>query len=570
MSALDWVVLFGTLGAIVVYGLWKTRGPSDMAGYLHGGYRDRWLTIGLSVMATQASAITFLSMPGQGYEDGMRFVQFYFGLPIAMVVLSVAFVPRFYRLRVLTAYEYLEGRFDLKTRQLAAFLFLLQRGLSAGITIYAPAIVLSKVLGWSLNLTCLAIGALVILYTVAGGTRAVGQTQKHQMVVMLGGMVVAFLVIVRRLPPDLSFGHALTIAGTFGKMNVVDPSLNLGNRYTLWSGLAGGCFLAMAYFGTDQSQVQRYLSARSITESRLGLLFNGLLKVPMQFLILMVGVMVFVFYQFNPPPLFFNEAELARLERTPHAAELHRLESEHRLLFAAQRGAVEELSGALRGGAPAAVAAAKTRVRAAAARSEALRRETRALITGSLPRPEPNDADYVFLTFVMANLPRGLIGLLLAVILCAAMSSTAGELTALGGCTVVDFYRRSIRPNASDAHYLRVAKICTGGWGVLAVIFAASAALLDNLIQAVNLLGSLFYGTILGIFLVAFFLRRVRATPVFVAALLSEGLVVLAWRATGIGFLWFNLIGCAAVVVLSLALDAANSGATSPQSGDPT
>jgi SSS family solute:Na+ symporter len=569
MSALDWVVLFGTLGVIVVYGLWKTRGPSDMAGYLHGGYRDRWLTIGLSVMATQASAITFLSMPGQGYEDGMRFVQFYFGLPIAMVVLSVAFVPRFYRLRVLTAYEYLEGRFDLKTRQLAAFLFLLQRGLSAGITIYAPAIVLSKVLGWSLNLTCLAIGALVILYTVAGGTRAVGQTQKHQMVVMLGGMVVAFLVIVHRLPPDLSFGHALTIAGTFGKMNVVDPSLNLSNRYTLWSGLAGGCFLAMAYFGTDQSQVQRYLSARSITESRLGLLFNGLLKVPMQFLILMVGVMVFVFYQFNPPPLFFNETELARLERTPHAAELHRLESEHRLAFAAQRGAVEELSGALRGGDSTAVAAAKTRVRGAAARSEDLRRQTRALITGSLRRPEPNDADYVFLTFVMANLPRGLIGLLLAVILCAAMSSTAGELTALGGCTVVDFYRRSLRPNASDAHYLRVAKICTGGWGVLAVIFAASAALLDNLIQAVNLLGSLFYGTILGIFLVAFFLRRVRATPVFVAALLSEGLVVIAWRATSIGFLWFNLIGCAAVVVLSLALDAANSGAIQPQSGDP-
>jgi solute:Na+ symporter, SSS family len=390
------------------------------------------------------------------------------------------------------------------------------------------------------------------------------------MVVMLGGMVVAFLVIVHRLPRDLSFGHALTIAGTFGKMNVVDPSLNLSNRYTLWSGLAGGCFLAMAYFGTDQSQVQRYLSARSITESRLGLLFNGLLKVPMQFLILMVGVMVFVFYQFNPPPLFFNETELARLERTPHAAELHRLESEHRLVFAAQRGAVEELSGALRGGEPTAIAAAKTRVRAAAARSEDLRRQTRALITGSLPRPEPNDADYVFLTFVMANLPRGLVGLLLAVILCAAMSSTAGELTALGGCTVVDFYRRSLRPGESDAHYLRVAKICTGGWGVLAVIFAASAALLDNLIQAVNLLGSLFYGTILGIFLVAFFLRRVRATPVFIAALLSEGLVVIAWRATSIGFLWFNLIGCAAVVVLSLALDAAHLGATSPQFGDPT
>jgi len=565
MSALDWAVLFGTLGAIVAYGLWKTRGPSDMASYLHGGYRDRWLTIGLSVMATQASAITFLSVPGQGYEDGMRFVQFYFGLPIAMVVLSVAFVPRFYKMRVLTAYQYLEGRFDLKTRQLAAFLFLLQRGLSAGITIYAPAIVLSKVLGWSLNLTCLAIGALVILYTVAGGTRAVGQTQKHQMVVMLGGMVVAFVVIVRRLPADLSFGHALSIAGTFGRMNVVDPSLNLGNRYTLWSGLAGGCFLAMAYFGTDQSQVQRYLSARTITESRLGLLFNGLLKVPMQFLILLVGVMVFVFYQFNPPPLFFNEAELARVERTPHAAELHHLEAEHRIAFAAQRGAVEQLSGALRDDDAAAIAAAQNRIRAAAVRTGEIRRETRALIAGALTRPETNDADYVFLTFVMANLPRGLVGLLLAVILCAAMSSTAGELTALGGCTVVDFYRRSLRPAASDAHYLRVAKICTGAWGVLAVLFAASAALLDNLIQAVNILGSLFYGTILGIFLVAFFVRRVRATPVFLAALVSETLVIIVWLTTSIGFLWFNLIGCAVVLLLSLAFEAARTSGLSPQ-----
>jgi SSS family solute:Na+ symporter len=558
MSALDGAVLFGTLGAIVAYGLWKTRGPSDMATYLHGGYRDRWLTIGLSVMATQASAITFLSVPGQGYQDGMRFVQFYFGLPIAMVVLSVAFVPRFYRLRVLTAYEYLEGRFDLKTRQLAAFLFLLQRGLSAGITIYAPAIVLSKVLGWSLNLTCLAIGGLVIAYTVAGGTRAVGQTQKHQMVVMLGGMVVAFAVVVRRLPADLSFAHALSIAGTFGKMNVVDLSPNLGNRYTLWSGLAGGCFLAMAYFGTDQSQVQRYLSARSITESRLGLLFNGLLKVPMQFLILLVGVMVFVFYQFNQPPLFFNEAELARVERTPRAAELHQLEARHQAVFAAQRGAVERLASALRDGDPAAVAQAQTDVRAAAVRTGQVRQDARALIAAALPRPETNDADYVFLSFVMANLPRGLVGLLLAVILCAAMSSTAGELTALGGCTVVDFYRRSLRPNASDAHYLRIAKLCTGAWGVLAVLFAASAALLDNLIQAVNLLGSLFYGTILGIFLVAFFVRRVRATPVFVAALASEALVIVVWLATKIGFLWFNLIGCATVLLLSLALEAAH------------
>ncbi|HXJ19310.1 MAG TPA: sodium:solute symporter [Polyangia bacterium] len=554
MNALDWVVLFGTLGAIIGYGIWKTRGPADMTGYLLGGYQDRWLTVGLSVMATQASAITFLSTPGQAYADGMRFVQFYFGLPIAMVILSIAFVPRFYRSRVLTAYELLESRFDLKTRQLAAFLFLLQRGLSAGITIYAPAIVLSKLLGWSLNLTCLAIGGLVIVYTVAGGTRAVSQTQKHQMTVMLLGMVVAFVVVLRRLPPDLSFGNALSIAGAFGKMNVVDFSGGLGSRYTFWSGLLGGGFLAMAYFGTDQSQVQRYLSGRSVTESRLGLLFNGLFKVPMQFLILLVGVMVFVFYQFNPPPLFFNESELARVARTPHAAELQRLQAEHQTAVQARRSEVDRLAGALRAHDAAAVDRARAGVQAAAARFDDVRARTKALIAASVPRPETNDADYVFLSFVLANLPRGIVGLLLAVILCAAMSSTASELTALGGCTVVDFYRRSLRPNESDAHYVRVARACTGAWGALAVLFAVFAALLDNLIQAVNILGSLFYGTILGIFLMAFFSRRVRGTPVFVAALLSQALVVVVWLTTSIGFLWFNVIGCAAVLILSQVL----------------
>jgi SSS family transporter len=555
MSALDWAVLFGTLGAIVAYGIWKTRGPADMTGYLHGGYQDRWLTVGLSVMATQASAITFLSTPGQAYADGMRFVQFYFGLPVAMVILSIAFVPRFYRLRVLTAYELLESRFDLKTRQLAAFLFLLQRGLSAGITIYAPAIVLSKLLGWSLNLTCLAIGGLVIVYTVAGGTRAVSQTQKHQMTVMLGGMVVAFVVVLRRLPADLSFGNALSIAGTFGKMNVVDFSGGFGSRYTFWSGLLGGGFLAMAYFGTDQSQVQRYLSGRSITESRLGLLFNGLFKVPMQFLILLVGVMVFVFYQFNPPPLFFNESELARVAHTPHAAELQSLQLEHRAAVAARRTEVDRLASALRAHDPNAVAAARAGVQTASARFDDVRARTKALIAASVPRPETNDADYVFLSFVLANLPRGIVGLLLAVILCAAMSSTASELTALGGCTVVDFYRRSLRPNESDSHYVVVARVCTGAWGVLAVVFAVFAAMLDNLIQAVNILGSLFYGTILGIFLMAFFSRRVRGTPVFVAALISQALVVVVWLTTSIGFLWFNVIGCASVLLLSSTLN---------------
>ena len=555
MSTLDWLVLFVTLGGIIAYGLWRARGGGS-AEYLHGGYRDGWATIGLSVMATQASAITFLSTPGQGYQDGMRFLQFYFGMPLAMVVLSVVFVPRFYGMRVFTAYEYLEGRFDLKTRQLTAMLFLLQRGLSAGITIYAPAIILSKVLGWSLNLTNVAIGGLVIAYTVAGGTRAVSQTQKHQMVVMLMGMVVAFGVIVYRLPADLTFGNAVHVAGTLGKLNIVDTSLDPGNRYTLWSGLTGGFFLAMAYFGTDQSQVQRYLSGRTVTESRLGLLFNGLLKVPMQALILFVGVMVFVFHQYGTTPVFFNESELVRLRATPHAAALRTLELEHQSASATMRTELGLLKRALdaRPRDAAALQAAEQRVRDAAGADADVRTRAKALIQRALPRPEPKDADYVFLSFVMANLPRGLVGLLLAVIFCAAMSSTASELSALGQCTLVDFYRRKIRPQASDAHYLRMAKLFTAGWGVLAVVFAASASLLDNLIQAVNILGSLFYGTILGIFLVAFFTRRVSGTAIFIAALVSEVVVFAVWLGSNVGFLWFNVIGCAAVVILSLAL----------------
>jgi solute:Na+ symporter, SSS family len=557
MSALDWVVLFGTLGTIVGYGLWKTRARVDMAGYLHGGYRDDWRTIGLSVMATQASAITFLSTPGQAYADGMRFVQFYFGLPLAMIVLSVAFVPRFYQLRVFTAYEYLEGRFDLKTRQLAALLFLLQRGLSAGITIYAPAIILSKVLGWSLDWTCLVIGAVVILYTVAGGTRAVSQTQKQQMIVMLGGMAVAAVIIVMRLPPNLTFGRAVRLAGVLGKMNVIDFSVSPGNRYTFWSGLTGGFFLAMSYFGTDQSQVQRYLSGRSITQSRLGLLFNGLFKVPMQALILFVGVLVFVFYQFNASPLFFNESELARVHATPRAGELRAFEAAHDQAFERKRRAIAALEASLDTGAPAGIAAAEARVRAAAAEDDEVRARTVRLIAEAVPRAETKDADYVFITFVVNNLPRGLIGLLLAVILCAAMSSTASELSALGQCTLVDFYKRRWRPGRSDAHYLRAAMLFTAVWGALAVAFALGASLLDNLIQAVNILGSLFYGTILGIFLMAFFARRVRATPVFVAAIASEAFVIAVWLGTSVGFLWFNVLGCMAVVGLGFALDAA-------------
>ena len=554
MSPLDWLVLFGTLGAIVAYGMWKTRGKQDMASYLRGSYQDRWYTIGLSVMATQASAVTFLSTPGQAFEDGMRFVQFYFGLPLAMIVLSVVFIPRYFKLRVYTAYEFLESRFDRKTRQLTAFLFLLLRGLSAGITLYAPAIILSSVLGWPLRLTCLCMGAVVILYTVAGGTRAVSQTQKHQMVVMLGGMVVAFIVIVMRLPASVSLRNAFHIAGTLGKLNIIDFSFDPSRRYTLWSGLLGGFFLAMAYFGTDQSQVQRYLAARSITESRLGLLFNGLVKVPMQFLVLLVGVMVCVYYQFNLPPVFFNQPELARVYQTPHAAHAASLERAHEAAFGRKRVEIERLDAALRRHDEASIAAAERAVRESEAIFAAIRGEMKQVLATAVPHAATKDADYVFLSFVMRNLPRGIVGLLLAVIFCAAMSAVASELSALASTTVVDFYRRSLHPNASDAHYVRAARWFTAGWGILALLFATLASLLDNLIQAVNILGSLFYGTVLGVFAVAFFLRRVQGTAVFCAALVSEALVLAIFLRTNIGFLWYNVIGCAGVMLISASV----------------
>ncbi len=553
MSALDWVVLLGTLAAIVGYGTWKARGRQDMAHYLRGG-EDKWHTIGLSVMATQASAITFLSMPGQAYQDGMRFIQFYFGLPLAMIVLSVVFLPRYFQLRVFTAYELLETRFDRKTRQLTAFLFLLQRGLSAGITIYAPAIILSSVLGWPFRLTCLGIGGVVIVYTVIGGTRAVSQTQKQQMLVMLGGLVVAFVLIVARLPSEVSFRNALHIAGTLGKLNAVDLSVDPRARYTLWSGLLGGFFLAMAYFGTDQSQVQRYLGAHSTTESRLGLLFNGLVKIPMQSLILFVGVMLFVFYQFNAPPVFFNQVALARAKHTAFAGKLSSLERAHADAFAHKRNEIQGLDQALRRGDATAIAASEARVRAAEATSATIRLEAKQTIAQALPGANTKDADYIFLSFVMRNLPRGLVGLLLVVIFCAAMSAVAGELSALASTTVVDFYRRSVRKDASDAHYVRAAKWFTAGWGVLAVLFATFASLIDNLIQAVNILGSLFYGTILGIFLVAFSRHVVRGTAVFLAAIVAEAIVVGVFLGTDISFLWYNVIGCVSVVLLAAVL----------------
>lgn len=549
MRLLDWIVLLGTLGFIVSYGVWKTRGSKDIEGYLKGDNSMKWWTIGLSIMATQASAITFLSTPGQAYEDGMRFVQFYFGLPIAMVIISITVIPIFYRLKVYTAYEYLESRFDLKTRSLAALLFLVQRGLAAGITIYAPAIILSTILGWNLTVTNLLIGVLVIIYTVSGGTKAVSVTQKQQMAVMMGGMLIAGYMVVQYLPESVSFGDAVAVAGKMGKMNVVDFSFDWNDRYNFWSGLTGGLFLSLSYFGTDQSQVARYLGGKSVGESRLGLLFNGLLKIPMQFIILFIGVMVFVFYQFNQPPLFFNEAAKNKVYATEFASEMEALEQQHTTLFSQKQEAVQGLVSALRTDDENAIAAAQAEVQGITDASQAVRTEAKALIAKATPDAETKDTDYVFISFVMKYLPAGLVGLLLAVIFSAAMSSTASELNALASTTVVDIYKRSVKKDKDNFHYLRASRVFTAAWGTLAIIFATYASLLDNLIQAVNIIGSIFYGTILGIFLVAFYVKFIKGHAVFIAALLAEAVVLYCHFYTDIAFLWFNVIGCVAVVV---------------------
>ncbi|HEX6853594.1 MAG TPA: sodium:solute symporter [Candidatus Polarisedimenticolaceae bacterium] len=548
MSALDWAVLVATIGFIVVYGAWKTRGAADMDAYFRGDYSLRWPTIGLSIMATQASAITFLSTPGQAYEDGMRFVQFYFGLPLAMIVISTVFLPMYYRLKVYTAYEVLEHRFDARVRYLGAVLFLIQRGLAAGITIYAPSIILSTILGWPLQLTNLALGGLVVVYTVVGGTKAVSETQKQQMIVMLGGLALAAVLIVWRLPESVSLPDAFRLAGALDRMNVVSFDFDPNSRYTFWSGITGGFFLALAYFGTDQSQVQRYLSGRSMTESRLGLIFNGMFKIPMQFTILFVGVMVFVFYLFVKPPIFFNTPALERAASSAHAPELAALESRYDVAFDARKEAATAFAD---GGGE----AARVALREADARIDALRVEARDLVKKAVPNAEMQDADYVFLSFVLGYVPKGLVGLLIAVILCAAMSSTSSELAALGSTTTVDLYKRLGRKISSPGDDLRASKIFTLLWGAIAVSFASFAALLDNLIEAVNILGSLFYGTILGLFVVAFFFKFVSATPVLVGALAALATVLTLFFTSDIGFLWFNAIGCGIVVAVSVVLE---------------
>jgi SSS family transporter len=553
MSTIDWIILFGTLLAIVLFGTWKTRGSKNIEGYLKGDNTMKWWMIGVSIMATQASAITFLSTPGQAIEDGMRFIQIYFGLPVAMVILSVTLVPIYYRLKVYTAYEYLESRFDLKTRTLAAFYFLVLRGLSAGITLFAPAIILSTILEWSLVFTTMLIGILVIIYVTSGGTRAVSLTQRYQMTVIMTGMLAAGFIAFSLIPDHVSFGDTVQIAGELGKFNLVNVEFDLNDRYNIWSGLIGGTFLSLAYFGTDQSQVARYLGGSSLSESRMGLMFNGLLKIPMQFIILFIGVMVFVFFLFHKAPVFYNQPLKERaMEVAP--SELGQLDDAYDELYREKSVIVGDLVEAIQQKNEPSIKSAKTSYDAIKSREKAIRDSVKLVIAEAVPGAKTQDQDFIFLNFVINNLPRGVVGLLLAVMFSAAMSSMASELNALASTTTVDLYKRSIRKDASPTHYVLASRLFTVMWAMLAMLFAILASFAENLIQFVNIVGSLFYGTLLGIFVTAFYLRWVRGTAVFIAAVFAEALVFYCYAFTDIAFLWYIFIGCLTVIGLSLVI----------------
>ena len=561
MSQLDWIVLIFTLFSIVVYGVWETRGAKDLKSYLKGNNDAKWWGIGISIMATQASAITFLSTPGQAYSDGMRFIQFYFGLPIAMIILSITFLPIFYILKVYTAYEYLETRFDLKTRTLAAFLFLVQRGLAAGITIYAPAIILSTLLNWNLTWTNIFIGLLVIIYTVSGGTKAVTQTQKQQMAVMMGGMILAGFLVINMLPANISFIDALHVAGKMEKLNLVNFDFSLDDRYNFWTGTTAALFLFLSYFGTDQSQVQRYLSGKSLSQSRLGLMMNGLLKIPMQFIILFIGVMVFVFYQFNTPPVFFNKVELNNVKNSAYAKNIRDLENEYKYLHEKKSIEIYGLLDAQKENNQKDIQLWRNKLKFSTLKLDKINEEVKDIVKKNNPDAETNDKDYIFMSYVIDYLPHGIIGLLFAVMFSAAMSSTASELNALASTTTIDIYKRSVNKFKEDSHYLNSSKYFTLLWGILAILFATTASLFENLIQAVNLLGSLFYGTILGIFIVAFYLKKIQSNAVFYSAIVAEIIVIIihllnhyeiAPKWLEMGYLWYNVIGCLLVVFFGI------------------
>lgn len=566
METIDWIVLAFTLIFIVVYGVYKTQGSKNVEDYIRGGNTSKWWTVGLSVMATQASAITFLSTTGQGFYSGMGFVQFYFGLPIAMVIICLVFIPIYHRLKVYTAYEYLETRFDLKTRSLAAIIFLIQRSLAAGITIYAPAIILSAVLGWNLTYLNITIGIIVIIYTVSGGTKAVSVTQKQQMGVIFLGMFIAFYYILKQLPEDITFTKALEVAGGGNRMDLLDFSFDLNNKYTVWTGLIGGTFLMLSYFGTDQSQVQRYLSGKNVREMQLGMIFNGMLKVPMQFFILLVGVMVFVFYQFNSAPLHFNpEAEQA-IRSSEYAGDYENIERRLDIVERYQKSAAFNYAKDASLDVFTENGTTYSWMEHYQSENLALREEAKALIAEVNPDVEVNDKDYVFIHFILNNLPRGLVGLLLAVILSAAMSSTASELNALGSTTAIDLYKRNLREEKDPEHYVKATKGFTLMWGILAIIVASTASLFENLIELVNIIGSIFYGTVLGIFVLAFFIKYVHSNAAFIAAVITQLLIIGIFyfaifkvQQEGgeplLSYLWLNFLGCAIAVVIALILE---------------
>jgi Na+/proline symporter len=552
MQQLDWIVLSATLLFIVFYGVWKTKGSKNVEDYILGNNETPWYVVGLSVMATQASAITFLSTPGQAYHDGMGFVQFYFGLPLAMVVICVTFIPIYHRLKVFTAYEYLEQRFDLKTRSLAAILFLIQRGLGTGLTIYAPAIILSALLGWNLTLMNIIIGVLVIIYTFAGGTKAVNVTQKQQMFVIMSGMFITFFLILHLLPNDMTFTNALHIAGANHKMDIVDFSIDPETRYTFWSGITGGFFLALSYFGTDQSQVGRYLSGKSIRESQMGLIMNGFLKVPMQFFILLIGVMVFVFFQFNPVPLNFNPNNKVIIENSKYKQEYRALEDKLTKLSEEKKEInliyIDHLNQNYDN------PILRKELVAISNKENDLRDQARDVISKADPKSETNDKDYVFIHFILNYLPKGLIGLLLAVILSAAMSSTASGLNALASTTAIDIYKRNVGEGKSEKHFVNATKFFTLIWGIIAILFACVGTLFENLIQLVNIVGSIFYGTVLGIFLVGFYVKFVKAQAIFIGAVISQLTIFYIYYLDVVSFLWLNFIGAMLTIVLSSIL----------------
>jgi SSS family solute:Na+ symporter len=554
LRSIDWIILISSLVFIVLYGLWKGRSSKNIQGYLLADRNMRWFPILLSIMATQASAITFLSVPGQAYVDGIRFVQFYLGLPLAMIILSITAVPLFHRLNIYTAYEFLENRFDIKTRTLGALLFMTQRGLAAGLTIFAPSLILSVLLGWNIYWTNFFIGSLVIIYTTAGGTKAVNWTHFQQMLIITIGMFAAFFLVIKLLPPDISFFQAVQLSGKMGKLNAIDFSFDLGNRYTFWSGIIGGLFLQLSYFGTDQSQVQRYLTGKSVAHSRLALLINGIVKIPMQFSILFLGAILFVFYQFNTPPIFFNSVATGQIKQSNYSAQFNQLEDQYRLISEKKAETVRELAESFNSRNPEQEIEKREQVQALQDQALEVRQNAIDLIQKNDPEVDPSDTNYIFLSYVIRYLPAGMVGLILAVIFAASMSSTASELNALASTTVMDIYKRLFRKNSSDRHYLLVSKLATLGWGLYAILLAETASRLGSLIEAVNIVGSVFYGTILGIFLVGFYLKSIKGSITFYAAILAELLVLYCFFFTKITFLWYNVIGCLGVVLFALLL----------------